>query len=157
MPTEALKQELIRDLRQVIGMFESDLAALTPEQRATPPGQAQRSPLDFVHEIAIVNGRLAARMRGEDPGPFPQGWVTVPEGMAEAAVIEGFRAACAELVAAAEALPAERWGDTPPGLKAEDGSYVGIVTFAALHMGYHDGQMNLIQSMAGDQAVHWKM
>gem|GEM_PF-406806 len=156
MITEPIKQEMLRDLRQVIGMYAQDLAAMSPELLQTRPGKALRAPIDFTYEVAVVNRRMAARLRGENPGPSDQSLAMAPERYdVHAFVLGEFHAAGAELLAAAEALPAERWHETPVGLSAKDGSMIGLVTFAAVHMTYHDGQLNLIQSIVGDQQIHW--
>lgn len=157
MVPESLKQELIRDLKQLLGMYKSDLDAMSPETLTTRPHGAHRSPLDYTYEVALVNHRIAARLRGEHPGPMPDGpWVMAPTGDdAVATVLEEFKASGLAVVAAAEALPAERYHEVPHGLKPEDGSNVGLITFVCIHLAYHDGQLNLTQSMNGDQEVHW--
>lgn len=138
--------------------YVNDLLSCSPEMIVFRPENGGRSIADFSHEVAVVNGRIAARMRGEDPGPWPyEGWVTAPEDMQtaealSAAVTESALAVCEALKGLTEdqLLEEVTFGNSSPT------SLFKLAAMVPYHTGYHDGQMNYIQSLHGDQDVHWK-
>ena len=65
------------------------------------------------------------------------------------------RSACQELIEAAKAMPGDQ-GDKLVGVPGKENPAFDLVYFASLHTMYHDAQLNFIQSLNGDLAVHWK-
>jgi len=156
MTNEALKERLVKSMRRTILYYVADLEALTPEVRTKKPGGTARSAMDYTYEIAFVNRRLGRLMDGDDPGAWPyEGWVTVPDEFQElAALVSEFNAAGDALIAAFEAVPADSIENPFPSTEREMGP-LGAMEMAIYHTGYHDGQLNLLQAISGDDEIHW--
>jgi len=135
-------------------VYVKDLTAMTHEQLMD--GRGGRVPYDFTYEVAVVNRRVAKRLRGEDPGDWPyDGWITAPEEFRnKEAITREFLAATDEIVSAFDSMNDEQvMGDvaTSEGTKP----VLDMMQFAAMHTMYHDGQLNQLQAQAGDMEVHW--
>ncbi len=131
--------------------YMKDLEALSPELLASKPGQSTRSAYDYTYEVAVVNHRLAKRLRGETPEKLGEGWMMVPAEMHDKAKIQAeFTASMDDVLAAWDALSDEQVANF-------EGDYapIKLAGFCTLHASYHDAQLNMLQSMAGDAEVHW--
>lgn len=137
--------------------YVSDLMALTNEQLNTSPGGSARSPFDFTYEVAYVNRRVAMRLRGEVPEPFPTGgWMKAPDDYrVRDHAIEDLNDSVDQILKAWDALTAD---DIEKGFVAASGEEVSradMMALASFHMGYHDAQLNYLQAILGDAEVHW--
>jgi len=138
--------------------YVSDLESMTAEQLGTSPGGAARTPFDFTYEVAFVNRRVAMRLRGEVPEPFPSGgWITAPEGLrtVDQAVAE-INSSVDEVLAAWDALAEDDLEKGFVGVSGETMSFIDLMFMVSYHMGYHDAQLNYLQAILGDAEVHWK-
>ncbi len=132
---------------QAVESVKKDLAELTHDDLDRSWGSSSRRAYDVVYELGLINRRIAHRLRGEEPGPMPwkfgEEWLQAPEEMRDkASVAELFDATANEVLDAA--------------LDSTDEPYViEMLSFLTAHAMYHDGQLNFIQSMKGDMAVHW--
>jgi hypothetical protein len=134
-----------------------DLEALTDAQLQASPGDGGRKAIDFVYETIFVNQMISARIRGDDPTEWPwnDGWATAPADFAFTAdAVEGIKASVEELKAAVDNTPEDKLLEIVTVGGNETSVYEGA-TFAAMHMMYHDAQLNYIQSMGGDMEIHW--
>lgn len=152
------KQRIERHIHQAEEMFLKDIEALSEEQLSNSPGGTARPPYDFIYEIVLVNHRIAARVKGEDPGPWPgpeNGFLTAPDEFKNKdGAIAQVKSSVADVIAAMHSVPDDelyREMDSPMG-KSSKGEQA---EFAGVHMIYHDGQLNYVQSLNGDHAVHW--
>lgn len=137
-------------------MYLEDLEASPPEVLSHAPGGAARCPYDYTYEVVLINRRLAKRMRGDDPGPFAkEGWLRAPDGFRtkETATSE-FRESSADLIAAFESEPEGDFERVIPLPKGET-SPLDLATLTISHWTYHDAQINYVQAMFRDEAVHW--
>ena len=141
-----------KDLREAVDLYKKDLRALPEAALSTSPGGTARSPLDFSYEVIVVNERGAARIKGEDPGPWPYtSWVTAP------AEWRNLDKICAGLDRSVESL-IEGIGSDPfrkVAMGGEDKAVFQALLFFNMHIMYHAAQLNLIQAMHGDDAMHW--
>lgn len=146
---------VIKQLRDASASYEKDFLALTPEQQSQAFGGVSRSAFDMTEELVQVHTRLAARLRGEDPGPWPyDGFIRASEEHQHAdAMLARFRASVDEVVAAYEGL-SDAAKDETMNVFGGDTTPTGVVGFLGYHVGYHDGQLNYIQSMLGDGEMH---
>ena len=151
-----LKSYSKQNLEDARDRYLEDLAALPDTAFDQSPGGEARSPAHFTYEIVCVNRRLATRLRGEDPGPFnPSLWETTPDeyrGLALAS--QAFSNSTEEFLEALESIPVEemeREIQTPSGSTTP----FDLAMFCAMHINYHDGQLNYIQSLHGDVDIHW--
>lgn len=134
--------------------YVEDLEAMSEEQLAHKQGKS-RSAYDFTYEVAVVNRAMARRIAGEEPKLDWDGWVVAPPEMCnKQACIKELSESCDAVTAAVEA----RGKDgilteltTPRG----PSSPYEVASFLALHTMYHDAQLNYIQSLQGDDEMHW--
>jgi hypothetical protein len=137
--------------------FVADLKHIPEDKLTVSPGGVARPPLTFTAECIGFNNMIADFLSGGQPTmPEPEkiekfyaSIDTYDKGAA------GITASAAKIKAALEAMEPSKldeivtapWGAPMP---------LGVLTrIAATHMIYHDGQLNYIQSLYGDGAMHW--
>lgn len=149
-------QELANWCRRVAGMYVKDLRALSDEGFAKPFGSKTRSAQDFSAEVAGFNGMVASIIGGEK--------FEMPSDERRAAYTASLDTrdkAIAAVQASAEALAKaiETGGDNLTVMTqapwGEPLSVFQLATIAVNHMMYHDGQLNFLQSLHGDDQIHW--
>jgi len=138
--------------------YLDDLEVMSEEQLLGSAGGEARKPVDFTYEVAVIQNRVAAILSVKDPGPSPfgEGWIEAPAELAsKVAIMEFMQASCDDLLEVARGLTDEQ-SAIPVGTKPENAkpAYAHL-NFLALHAMYHDAQLNFIQSLNGDMAVHW--
>ncbi|GIV01181.1 MAG: hypothetical protein KatS3mg015_0011 [Fimbriimonadales bacterium] len=155
---EKIKQITLQNLRYAEQMLLQDVGAMSHAQLNQSRGGATRKPYDFLYECSLMNQRMAARFRGEDPGPrpYPEGeFPTAPEEFCDKErALQMLRTSFDELRAATEALSPEALHQPLPYGQGQYSAFE-LVGFAVSHLSYHDGQLNYIQALDGDGAVHW--
>lgn len=156
MQPSELKSYFRKQIESVRDDYIRDLEAMPDEQLASAPGGSARSPYDLTFEVAHVNRRLAKRMRGEDPGPWGfEGWVKAPaEFKNRQKAIDAVRDSMNEVLASWESVPeseVNREIKIPSGMT----SPVDLAFMCAYHTGYHDAQLNYLQTLHGDDKTHW--
>jgi len=138
-------------------MMLQDLQALPEEAFDKKWGEKTRTVADFIYEVILVNDHVGMVLRGEEPFVWPDGdWIYAPKDFrTKDAVISGFEKSSEKIIATAEALSAEQLEET---VETEHGPRTRYqrCQFMALHMWYHSGQLNFIQTMLGDDGWHWK-
>jgi hypothetical protein len=136
--------------------YISDLKASTAEQMTSKPGGAHRCPYDFTYELVKLNALMAARLRGETPPEGGgDGYITAPAEFCDVeTAAAGLQCSVDGVMAALDALDDaglqetfDMWGRTWTKMQ--------LATLCGLHMMYHDGQLNYVQTAGGDLAVHW--
>lgn len=155
MPT--LKETIVSTLTFVRDAYAKDLAALSHSALDASPGGTARAPYDVTYEVAAVNNRMATILRGENPGAWPfESWAVAPaefrdpeRAVAELnasvnAVIDAIGKIDDSDLLTERTLPSGRT-DTP----------FGLAHFSAMHTTYHDAQLNYVQELSGDMAMHW--
>lgn len=152
-----LKDYLIERMKTLSANYIEDLEACSEEVLASNPGGSARTAYDFTYEVIVVNRRITKRLKGEDPGPFPRdGWIKAPpEFCAKSVAIADFRASAEDVMAAFEADP-ESEIERKIALPAGETSPLDLITLTYNHWNYHDAQLNYLQAIRGDEAVHWK-
>ena len=135
----------------------NDLSAMDAEKAVGSPHDALRPAIKLVAECGAVNGLLATLVAtGQAAMPSPEQSaafyesITTPEA-ALAALEEGTQT----LYAAIDAAAPDTWDDTVPG-PFGPWTRATAAGFAALHMMYHDGQLNSVHLLHGDTEMHWK-
>jgi len=138
-------------------MYLQDLNALPDEALTSKSGGVSRSPVEITYELMVVNKRLATRMRSEDPGPFnPKAWEIVPEEFSSPTGCKsGFEASMQDLLNSLDSVPDDRMDEDIPTPSGSTTAF-DLALFAAQHIGYHDGQLNLLQAQQGDAEMHWQ-
>jgi len=146
-----------KGFEQATGFYARDLEAMTEEQILGCAGGVARKAVDFTYEVGLINHRIAARLRGNEPPAWPatEGFVSAPTELhSKSAITEYISGACADLLDAAKAIPEADGGKLVGPAERQEPAYA-MVSFAAMHTMYHDAQLNFIQSLDGDGEVHW--
>jgi hypothetical protein len=145
--------------RGAANLLSSDLKAISAAQQDACPGGSARPALDVVAECAMVNGRVAHFiLHGEAP-PRPSSeerealLASYDSQQKALAFLEG---ETAKLVGALDGLDAARLGETTDEIFfGRPMTLFQIAEMPAVHMMYHDGQLNYIQALHGDTEMHW--
>ena len=152
MESTVLKAFISERLANLKKIFLNDFAELSEGQRSLSPGGTARTANDMAFEIAYFNRRLAKRIRNEEVEVYPyEGWIKAPAGYAGADLESSFD----DLMQAWEQLPPEDLLREIP-LATEISNPLDLIFMAIMHGGYHDGQLNYIQTLHGDSAPHWQ-
>ncbi len=152
-----LKDFLRERINQSANFYTQDLEALSHEQLEKSPGGKARSGYDFTHEVIVVNHRIAAQLRGEDPGPWPFGddWAVCPDSdRNKETAIAQLKGSAEAILAAMEPIPGDKFNEKFK-IGERETSFSGMVGLASVHMMYHTAQLNYIQALDGDTDVHW--
>lgn len=134
----------------------SDLSAIPDDKVAVSPGGQARPPADFVYEVAFVNRRFAARLKGTEPPAVPgDGWIVAPaECRDKPGLISEIEASVQDVLEGLDSRGPEGLDDTIDTLRGPWTVFETAV-FVAQHMNYHDAQLNYVQALNGDMEVHW--
>jgi uncharacterized damage-inducible protein DinB len=157
MPVE-WKSILLSGLQENSNMYISDLAAIPADQVAKSPGGVARSAADFTYEIIVINDRIMKRMDGEDPGPWPftNGYAVAPEELhGKDALLAAINRSLEELLARLTAMDEDEFSRPITMTDGTERPLHELLQFLPMHLAYHDGQLNYIQALNGDGAVHW--
>jgi hypothetical protein len=149
-------ESAVKAASHAVSVYLRDLEVLSEEQLLTSAGGSARTAVDFTFETAMVNLRIAARLRNQEPPAEPEGewWVAPEELQSKSAIIQYFKDAGEDLLGAAQAIPEEEGGKLV-GAPGSERPAFALVQFASMHTMYHDAQLNFIQSLSGDLAMHW--
>jgi hypothetical protein len=147
----------VKGMETAKDFYVKDLEAMTDEQVLGSAGGSARKAVDFSYELGFINLQVAARLRGEEPPKSPDGdeWmVAPPELQTKSAITEYVGTACQAIIDAAKAIPEDEIGKLIGSPGRERPTYAQV-NFAWMHTMYHDAQLNFIQSLGGDTAMHW--
>ncbi len=153
------KAHLIDRLQTTCKMYLGDLAHL-PEDKlgASPMGKA-RSPQAFTAECAGFNHMMAGLLQGEPTAmPSEEERAAFTAGFSSmAACREQLEASVQHLIAAVEGLSNEQLAEATTAPWGSPMDKFSLAEICATHMNYHDGQINYIQALYGDDQDHWGM
>lgn len=133
-----------------------DAGYIPEEKLAWCPIGCAKTAAQILAEVAGTNARIAAPIRGEEPGAAAEEFAKRIEAASTLdelgqLVTESAGMVCRAIDALSEAdldkqvrMP---WGAMFPLGEA--------VFLPASHMNYHDGQINYIQLLLGDDKFHW--
>lgn len=151
-----LKAFISEKLDMVSFLFTRDMEALSHDQLNHSAAGCARTGYDLAFEIVSTNGLFAKIVRGEAIEPISfDGWIISPDDFKDKdSAIEAVRASFADMKASLLGCSDEDLNatiDTPIGSK----SRADIAFMSVYHGGYHSGQLNYIQTLHGDGAMHW--
>lgn len=151
-----LKAAALEGFKGVSTAFTKDLEALPEEAFTQRQGGKARTVADFVYEVNLVNDHVGMVLRGEEPFPWPEGgWIVAPSGFSgKTHIIEAFRKSSRRIVETIESFDA---GEMESTVTTEHGPTTRYerCQFMTLHLWYHCGQLNYIQTLLGDDQWHW--
>ncbi len=113
--------------------------------------------VDVVYECNLVNDHVGHVIRGETPFEWPdEGWITAPADFpaGKEIVIQSFQESCERIIKTIDSFTPQ-FMEEP--LMTEDGETTRFARcqFLVVHLWYHSGQLNLMQSLLGDDGWHW--
>ena len=149
------KETVLASLRGAFHLFLQDLEALPEEAFARSQGGKARTVADLVHEVNLVNDHIGLTMRGESLFDWPEGWILAPEEVrTKKAAIASFKTSSERILATVEGMSPEELNAM---VQMEHGETTRLerCRFMTLHVWYHSGQLNYIQTLLGDDAWHW--
>ncbi len=133
-----------------------DLEALPEDAFNRSLGGKARTVADLVCEVNLVNDHIGLTIRNEPLFDWPDGWITAPEGArTKAAAIESFNSSSQRIIDTVEQMSEEVLAGTIATEHGETDRFERC-RFMALHVWYHSGQLNYIQTLLGDDGWHWK-
>ncbi len=149
------KEELIKGLQSALGTLRKDLVALPEDAIAKTFGGVSRSAADMVHEINLVNEHVVKTLLGQPLFDWPEGWIKAPaELQTKHALLAAFDKTNTFVIEGLESLSDEDWTKTVTTERG-DTNTAERIRFITLHVWYHSGQVNYIQTLLGDSAWHW--
>ncbi len=151
-----LKIHLLNSIRRSRSLIIGDLQALNRDQASTSPGGKARPAVHFVSECGYVNGMIADfcqsgeihRLSLEEKRNHLASFDTVEKA------INYLSRETDRLLEAVEHADLSNLSEacSPLGRMM---SRLEVLELPAMHMMYHDGQLNYIQSLHGDEEIHW--
>ena len=151
-----LKTTSARALRNACKRFLQDLQALPEDAFSRSLGGTSRTVADIVHEVNLVNDDVGRVIRGEEPFEWPdEKWIKAPADFDTKDVVVGAsEKSSGRIIDTIEALSDEAFEAT---IKTEQGETTRFerCRFVTLHLAYHSGQLNFIQTLLGDDGLHW--
>jgi len=143
-------------LRGACGIFLKDLRALPEDIFTKNFGGTSRTVADIVYEVNLVNDHIGLTIREEELFDWPEGgWITAPAGFdSKATVVSAFEASSKRILETVEGFSEEEI----LGTVVSDGNETTRFErcrFMALHLWYHSGQLNFMQTLLGDSEWHW--
>lgn len=151
------KTSAVRGLKNACRVFLQDLQALPPEAFTETYGKATRTVADIVFEVNLVNDHVGMVIRGEEPFPWPdEGWIKAPADFNQKeAIVATFEASSKRILDTAESFSEAEYTEK---IKTEDGETTRFdrCQFMTIHLWYHSGQLNYIQTVLGDDQWHWR-
>jgi hypothetical protein len=144
-------------LKSACKLILQDLQALPEEAYDKTFSAKTRTVADIIYEVNLVNDHIGMVIRGEQPFDWPEeAWIKAPpEFRSKEVVVESFERSSERIVATVEGFSPEQIEET---IKTDEGETTRFerCRFMTLHMWYHSGQLNFIQTLLGDDAWHWK-
>ena len=152
-----LKQSTVSGIQSACKVFAQDLEAIPAEAFTQSFGPKTRTIADIVYEFNLVNDHVGMVIRGEEPFVWPEGgWIKAPiELNSKEAIVESFQQSSAKVIQTAEDISLEELETT---VSDDHGTSTKLdrFRFIMLHLWYHSGQLNFIQTLLGDDEWHWK-
>jgi hypothetical protein len=155
--TMDLKRHLCENMARVRDFYVKDLNYIPADKFDASPMGAAKTAKDMTLECAGLNRILVKLIAGEEAKhPSPEDRKASYASFKTAEDVKGeFSSSFDELIAKVEKLePAQLdreitapWGQTLP--------LGAMLLMGVSHVTYHDGQLNYIQSLYGDDKFHW--
>lgn len=144
-----VKRFLIDSLRQYGRLFALDLESIPEDQFASTFGGCTRSVTAITAEVISYNEYAAALLRGQKPERGAKEYASPAElKAAYSHSVEAFADALADVDEShLLKMTTAPWGQEMPVL--------ALVGIGVTHNMYHDGQINYIQCLLGDEKIHW--
>ena len=139
------------------GLIVKDLNAVGDAQASASPGGVARNAVQIAAECAAINGMVAGflttgefiRASKEEQAAYYAAHET------KEAVLATLEKQTQTLLTAIDGMDEATMGDIIPETPLGPMSRFAIAQLPAMHMMYHDGQLNYIHTLHGDDKMHW--
>ena len=151
------KAHLAASARRAQTLLTNDINALSAEAQTTQHGGCVLTPVKMVAECAAFNSFIADLASGAPVSPPQEGWreaLFAQYNTTEKAVAF-LETSTEKLAAACEKLDASTMGEVIETPMGRPMTRFALIEMPIGHMTYHDGQLNYIQALHGDSAMHW--
>ena len=157
MPALDLRAQLRGGTERAKGLLVKDLNAIAEDKLEETPGGVARNATHIVAECAAVNATVAKFLAtGEFASPSDEERKAYfAAHTTKESVLNVLEQNTQALLSAIDGLDEDTLGDIIPETPLGPMSRFGVAQIAAMHMMYHDGQLNYIQSLHGDDKMHW--
>lgn len=150
-----IKETALSSLRSAFRIFLQDLEALPDDAFDRSFGGKARTVADLVYEVNLVNDHIGLTMRGEPLFDWPEGWITAPaEARTKETAIDSFKVSSERILTTVENMSPEEI-EAVIQTDGRETTPFERCRFMTLHVWYHSGQLNYIQTLLGDDAWHW--
>lgn len=150
-----VKATALGGLKSAFRVFMRDLEALPDDTFNKSLGGKARTIADIVYEVNLLNDHIGLTLQGEPLFDWPEGWIQAPEeARTKNAALCSFRHSSERILATIEGMTAQ---DLEATIQTDNGETTGFerCRFMTLHVWYHSGQLNYIQTLLGDDEWHW--
>jgi hypothetical protein len=149
------KEKTLSSVTRVFRFFLQDLENLPANVFDTSLGGKARTVADIAYEVRLTNERLCRDLQGQPSAEQPNAWAVAPEDVRTKEVtIRSFQASCEQVVQVIERMSLEEMEEVIPGVLGE-ASRADHCRSMTVHLWYHSGQLNFIQTLLGDSDFHW--
>lgn len=145
-----VKATALGGLKSAFRVFLQDLEALPEDAFNKSLGGKARTIADIVYEVNLLNDHIRLTVRGEPLFDWPEGWILAPEqARTKEAALRSFQSSSERILATIEDMTDE---DLEAPLQTDNGETTRLerCRFMTLHVWYHSGQLNYIQTLLGD-------
>lgn len=151
-----IKGAAVDGLKRAASIFLQDLQALPEDAYTRQFGPKVRTVADIVYEVNLVNDDIGRNLRGEQTSEWPdEGWIKAPEDFrSKDVVMRAFEESSSRLVATADSFGADEF-EVKVQTERGESTRFDRCRFATLHLWYHSGQLNFIQTLLEDDGWHW--
>lgn len=153
-----LKSHLKGMAKRMQGLLTNDLNALPPEKHNNCPGGCAKTALYMVAECAAVNNLVAHYLKTGERKPRPSADerdLLLKSYDTADKVLTFLNQSVTEYLEAVDAYDPARFGERNDEFFGRPMTNFAIAELPCVHMMYHDGQLNYIQQLHGDNEVHW--
>lgn len=154
--TNTTTATILQIVQQTTYFLTRDIQATPLEVAKSKTGECGRSTFDLVAEMATFNSAVAAALNGTPKDMRAEFAKTAELAASFQTVEDAVNALQASVAEATAAIQATADWDTvimaPWGMES---TKANIASWVALHNAYHDGQINYVQVLNGDEAMHW--
>jgi hypothetical protein len=138
-------------------LLVNDLNALPPDRSNASPGGCARGALNLVAECAMVNRFVADYLTSGEAKRLPpeQRNAHLASFDTPEKALAYLDAETRHLLAVIDGLDEATLGDVSDQPLGRPMSRFAVAELPAVHMMYHDGQLNYLQTLYGDDQNHW--
>lgn len=149
------KEKTLNSVTRLFRFFLQDLENLPADVFDKSLGCKARTVTDIAYEVRLTNERLCRDLQVQPSAEQPNAWVIAPEDIrTKEATIRSFQTSCEQVLQLIEQMSLEEMEEVVPGVLGE-ASRADHCRSMTVHLWYHSGQLNFIQTLLGDSEIHW--